>query len=428
MTTAEAPRRLKKYTYRRPILYKKQSDAVFDPARFSHIEASPKSGKTMGCIAWIIEQALENGRVGRQFWWVAPTYVQSRIAYRRAKRGLKAQLYKANETDLTLTLFNGAVLWFKSGEKPDNLYGEDVWAVVIDEASRCREEVWTAIRTTLTYTRGPCRFIGNVKGRKNWAYRMARRAQAGAPDSAYHKITAQDAIDAGVLVQEEIDAARLDMPQAVAQELFDVIASDDEGNPFNVGNVNYIRQCIRPLAQGPAVIWGWDLGRKQDWTCGVGLNVMAQVCAFERFQMPWEETLDRIKELIGSTKAVVDATGVGDPICERLIRAHYRVETYIFTSPSKQLLMEGLAVAIQSSDISYPDGVMVGELESFEYVYTRTGVKYSAPVGQWDDTVCALGLAVYGAVFGKVDLEVPVPTYPDQPAGDNRGVATLGNF
>ena len=40
--------------------------------------------------------------------------------------------------------------------------------------------------------------------------------------------------------------------------------------------------------------------------------------------------------------------------------------------------------------IAVPD-----ELETFEYVYTRTGVRYSAPDGLHDDCVCALALAVH---------------------------------
>ena len=55
--------------------------------------------------------------------------------------------------------------------------------------------------------------------------------------------------------------------------------------------------------------------------------------------------------------------------------------------------MEGLAVAIQGKEIGFPDGVIVSELEAFEYEYTRNGVKYSAPAGMHDDTVCALALA-----------------------------------
>jgi hypothetical protein len=55
--------------------------------------------------------------------------------------------------------------------------------------------------------------------------------------------------------------------------------------------------------------------------------------------------------------------------------------------------MEGLAVAIQQQQIHVPAGVVVDELEAFEYQYTRIGVQYSAPSGMHDDAVCALALA-----------------------------------
>ena len=66
-----------------------------------------------------------------------------------------------------------------------------------------------------------------------------------------------------------------------------------------------------------------------------------------------------------------------------------------FTQSSKQQLMEGLAVAIQRREIHFPhEGPLIRELEMFEYEYTRTGVRYSAPEGAHDDCVVALALAV----------------------------------
>ena len=257
------------------------------------------------------------------------------------------------------------------------------------------------------------RIIGNVKGRKNWAYQMARRAEAGEKDSAYHRITAQDAVEAGVLTSEGIADARSKLPDNVAQELFDAIASDDDGNPFNGVAGDAIQRCYGLLhLERVPVCWGWDLARKVDWTVGIALDHLGDVCRFERFQRPWEETTETIASLVGSTKAVIDATGVGDPIVERLIRKlGNNIEPYVMTGPSKQQLMEGLAVAIQSRDISYPEGVVSQELESFEYTYTRTGVKYSAPGGMWDDCVTALALVVSGCSFGARDPVVIVPQY-----------------
>jgi hypothetical protein len=388
MPTATPDRPL---VYQRPWMYEKQERAIFAPERIVCIEASTKSGKTVGCMVWLAEQAM-GGRAGRNYWWVAPIYPQAKIAYRRLKRGLPAQVFTANENELTLTLANGAVIWFKGADRPDSLYGEDVYGAVIDEASRCKDEAWHAVRSTLTQTRGPLRIIGNVKGRKNWAYRMARKAEAGEPGMHYAKITAQDAVDAGVLDAQEIEDARRDLPDDVFQELYMAEASDDGGNPFGL---DAIQTCIALLSDGYPSGWGWDLAKSADWTVGIALDVDGATCRFLRWQAPWEETTDRIVRETGAVKAVVDSTGVGDPIVERLQKASRKFEGYQFTAPSKQRLMEGLAVAIQRREVTYPEGPIVTELEAFEYVYTRTGVHYSAPEGMHDDCVCALALAVY---------------------------------
>ena len=205
-------------TYKRPRLYPKQQSAIFGPERYAVIEGSTKCGKTIACIAWILEAAM-NGYRGQSFWWISPVYPQAKIAFRRLKRGLSQELYTANESELTITLLNGATLAFKSAEKPDNLYGEDVYAAVLDEASRMREEAWFAVRSTLTATRGPVRIIGNVKGRRNWAYALARRAEGGEPGWRYAKLTAEDAVDAGIVDRDEIEQARRQLPDAVFREL-----------------------------------------------------------------------------------------------------------------------------------------------------------------------------------------------------------------
>lgn len=377
--------------YQRPWLYDKQTRALFAPERISLIEASTKAGKTVGGIVWLAEQAMR-GKPSHNYWWVAPIYPQAKIAFRRMKKALPRALATPNESELTVTLANGTVIWFKGADRPDSLYGEDVYAAVIDEASRCREDAWYAIRSTLTATRGPLRIIGNVKGRKNWFYRMARRAEAGATDMSYHRITARDAVAAGVLDQDEIEAARRDLPEEVFKELYEAEASDDQGNPFGIVAIG---RCLGELSTARPVAFGWDLAKSVDWTAGVGLDGDMATAAFHRFQSPWEETLTAIERATGRVPALVDATGVGDPIVERLQRTPGSgYEGFKFTSQSKQAIMEGLAVAIQRQDVRFPDGVIRHELEAFEYVYTRTGVRYSAPEGMHDDCVCALALAV----------------------------------
>jgi len=380
--------------YVRPWLYPKQQAAIFAPERYSVIEASTKSGKTHGCIVWLFEQALA-GKDGQNFWWVAPVYPQARIAYSRLKNDLRKNapgLYKPNDTDMTITLVNGTVVWFKTGEKPDNLYGEDVYAAVIDEASRVREESWHAIRSTLTATRGPLRIIGNVKGRKNWAYTLARKAEGGAPDMAYARLTAWDAIESGVLALAEVEDAREQLPEAVFRELYEAEPSDDEGNPFGV---DAIKSCVGALSSDDPFAWGWDLAKSVDYTVGVALDESGAVCGFQRFQRSWEDTIQVIRRTTGEVPAEIDSTGVGDPVVEKLQKGRTTITGFKFTASTKQQLMEGLAVAIQQHEVTYPDGPIVAELMAFEYEYTRTGVRYSAPEGMHDDCVVALALAVH---------------------------------
>jgi phage FluMu gp28-like protein len=391
-------------TYNRPFLYPKQEAALFCEERFSAVEASTKSGKTVGCIAWILEQAMKGGR-GHNYWWVAPIYGQAHIAYTRMRDGLPDSLYIARESDLTITLVNGSVIWFKTADKPNHLYGEDVYGCVLDEASRMKEDSWIAIRTTVSATRAPVRIIGNVKGRKNWFYRFCRRAEGGAAGRRYSRLTADDAIEAGILDREEVEDAALDMPEGAYRELFYAEAADDQSNPFGL---KHIEACVVPaLAPADPVCWGIDLAKSVDWTVLTALGESGSVCDFDRFQRPWEETFSDILEIVGTTPSLVDSTGVGDPIVERLqAEGGGNFEGYTFTPASKQKLMAGLRVAIQRQEVWYPEGPIADELREFEYVYSERGVKYSAPQGLHDDCVMSLALAVRHLGEATMPLQV----------------------
>jgi hypothetical protein len=379
-------------------------------------------------MAWQMEEVL-SAPPGSQHWWVAPILAQAKIPFRRAQRGLPPSTYVANLTDSTLTFPNGATWWFKGADNPDSLFGEDVYSAVIDEATRCREETWHAIRTTLTATRGKVRIIGNVKGRRNWAYRLARRAESGEPDMHYARITAYDAIQAGVLAQSEIDDARSQLPANVFRELYEAEPSDDEGNPFGIVA---IRDCLEPMhTKCKPACWGWDLARANDWTWGIALCDHAAVCRSERWNAShypepeqqsepessshpeyWELTLRRITDLVGKVPAAVDSTGPGGPIDQALNLEHRNFEGFVFSQRSKQQLMEGLAVAIQSHEVSFPEGILQLELEAFEYAYSRTGVHYQSPEGMHDDGVCALALAwhKFGQLGQRRALEIVLST------------------
>jgi hypothetical protein len=379
-------------TYNRPFLYKKQERAFFNAARYKCIEASTKAGKSVGALIWLFEQAIQCQNKWA-YWFIAPVYSQAKIMYRRIVAMLEKQIpFYKSDTELRILLPNKASIFFKSGEKPDSLYGEDVGAAVMDEASRQKYESYVAVRSTLTATKGDLVMIGNVRGKKNWFYRLCRKAETGeSRNYAYSKITAYDAVEGGVLDSEEIEDARENLPKEVFDELYLAIATDDGSNPFGITN---IENCIvEKFSNKPTFAFGADLARKVDWTVITGIDSDGNLTYLDRYQKSWPETTSNLIGLPAG-HLLLDSTGVGDPILQSVQQKRGHTEGFLFTSRSKQQLMENLQLAIAAQSVKFIDGVIVDELKNMEYTYSRTGVSYSAPEGLHDDAVCSIGLAL----------------------------------
>jgi hypothetical protein len=380
-----------KINYKRPPITQYQRDILDAPERFTITEASTKTGKTASHIIWLFEEGLKL-KAGQNVWWVAPVFGQAEIAFNRMRHQVSVKnIFEVNQSKLKLTLPNGGVIQFKSASDPDNLFGEDVYAAVFDEASRAKEAAWFALRSTLTATRGKCKIIGNAKGKKNWMYRLGVKARAGEPDYKYFKITAYDAVDAGILQLEEVEQAKRDLPEYVFRELYLAEPNEDGANPFGL---SFIKECLQSeLSKLPVEFYGIDIAKSYDWTVIVGMDKNGQIAYFDRFQKDWAQTKQTILRL-PDKPTLIDSTGVGDSFVEDLHSIRYNIDGFKYTSDSKQKLIAGCAQSIQKKEIGVIDGIMLDELESFEFIYNpNTGnVKYSAPDGQHDDAVNALAL------------------------------------
>ena len=215
--------------YHRPWLYEEQTQALFNPRRYAVVEAATKTGKTTAALFWLFEQALLGSDRFDEYWWVAPSSGQARMAFNRLLRMLPPGFGHARRSSpATITLPNGRVISFRTGENPDLLYGEDVGAAVLDEYTRMREDTWWAVQTTLTAANGPARLIGNVRGTLGWGFRLARKAEAGDPDWHYMRMTWREGVRAGVIDRASVELARRQLPASVFQELYEARASDDD--------------------------------------------------------------------------------------------------------------------------------------------------------------------------------------------------------
>ena len=299
---------------------------------------------------------------------------------------ISTDIASANKSDLTFHFVTGGVIRFFTGEKLDNLRGQKFHRAILDEAPYIRnlEHGWlNSIRPTLTDFKGSAIFVSTPRG-KDFFYSLYMKE--GETNWASFKFTTYDNphID-----KEEIDEAKRQLPAAVFEQEYLANPMENAANPFGS---EYIRRCIKPLSTLPVACYGIDLAKSYDWTVIVGLDTNGDVCYFDRFQKDWHQTKQEIIRL-ERKPILLDSTGVGDPIFEDLQRTGMNVQGLKFTQNSKQQLMIGLQTAIQQNKIGYPDGHIVNELEVFEYQFTASGVKYSAPSGFHDDCVMGLALA-----------------------------------
>ena len=237
-----------KINIKKPNLTNYQKEFLYNDSRFTVTEASTKVGKTFSHIWWLFEQAhLETNKPNYNYWWVAPVYSQTKIAFKRLRVKLgKTGIYKINESNLTILCPNGVVMSFKSAEKPDNLFGEDVYGIVFDEAPRAKVEAFYALRSTITSTGGKMKLIGNFGGTANWMHQLKEKALTDNQYS-YHKVTAWDAVNEGILEETEVLQAQKDLPSKIFKQLYlaEEQESDDQLCTFGAINSLWTNNHVR---------------------------------------------------------------------------------------------------------------------------------------------------------------------------------------
>ena len=347
--------------------------------RFVVVMCGRRFGKSELSQILIIKEALKGGQVA----YITPTYKLAQVFFERLTKVLP---FKNNIQKLKIYCPNEGSIEFFTGERLDNLRGRKFHLVIIDEAAFISdlEDGWNnSIRPTLTDFEGRAVFLSTPRG-KNFFYSLFMKQ--GENDWQSFKFSTYDNPH---INPREIDEARIQLPEVVFNQEYLADPAENSANPF--GNA-FIKRCIKPISAQPIVCYGIDLAKSVDFTVIVGLDNNGNVAYFDRFQLDWHNTKETIKRL-PPAPIIVDSTGVGDPILEDLLREGVNIEGLKFTSQSKQQLMEGLASAIQQGRIGFPEGVIVDELDVFEYQFTQTGVRYSAPSGFHDDCVMALALA-----------------------------------
>jgi phage terminase large subunit len=186
-------------------------------ARFACIVAHRRAGKTVACIADLVDAALRTERKDGRFAYLAPLFNQAKdVAWAYLKEYAGPILSSPpNETELRVDLVNGSRIRLYGADNPDRLRGLYLDGIILDEYADMAPSVWgSVLRPALADRQGWAVFIGTPKGR-NAFWEIYEYAQKH-PD--WYSLMLR-ASDTGLLPEGELKAAAEQMtPEQYAQE------------------------------------------------------------------------------------------------------------------------------------------------------------------------------------------------------------------
>jgi hypothetical protein len=349
----------------------------------------------------LIRPALEGHPVG----WFGPARKYLVDAWRDFIQRLKPVIARKNELEWRIELCSGGIIDFWTLEDPDAGRSRKYKRIAIDEAAKCRhlERAWNAaLRPTLTDLKGDADFYSTPRGRDFFWRAFTWGEDPERADWACWRMptAANPHIDPA-----EIEAARRQLPERLYRQEYLAEFLEDAGGVFRGVAASITRgHTGNRMVPDPTISYamGIDLARTEDFTVITVVGSDLRQVYFERFnQISWERQISSIVAMARQFQptVVVDSTGVGDPIYERLQRSGLYALPYQFTNASKQRLIDNLAMLLEQGRMRLMDiPQQEAELSAFAYELTPArNIKMGAPEGMHDDCVIALALAAWGA-------------------------------
>lgn len=390
-----------------------------DQHRFKVLVMGRRGGKSFYARLECLDRAIN---FGQTVWFVSPTYNNVMTHWRAAKRMVGDLATYKNEQQKYLEFeYGGRVgsLSFKSADSPDNLRGEGLDYVVVDEAAYQDADVWfEVLRPSLSDKRGGALLISTPNGVTNWFYQMyvfgqdpeqIEWASWRFPSSANPNMT-----------KDEVASAESTMPELkFKQEYLAEFVSDAGGVFRNVENAAVLKALDEPVP-GDLYYAGLDWGRKNDFTVISIFNHRGDQVYLDRFsQIGWQVQRDRVVTAYKKwniVKFFAEANAAGSANIEALQAEGLPIEPIYMTNPVKTALIERYAANIERGNVRLLSSKerfgeqQVGEMQAYTIQRTKGGtqITYNAAKGWHDDTVIggALGASIIHTAATETQMQI----------------------
>jgi phage terminase large subunit len=224
-----------------------------DKARFPILVCGRRWGKSYFSLMWLLKKPLE---ANERRWIVFPTYRQAKmVSWSLLKDIFSGKQATINETELSITLDNGAKIELKGADKPDSLRGVSTTMVVMDEYSYMKENVWgEIIQPTLAESQGRALFVGTPTGTQNHFYDLFVKGQSNDSDFKSWQFTT---LDGGFISEQEVENAKKNLDKRTFEQEY--LASFLTAANRCAYNFSRDIHC-RVMEKSSRMFWGIDFG------------------------------------------------------------------------------------------------------------------------------------------------------------------------
>lgn len=375
-----------------------QAEFLENMAKIKVLSCGRRWGKSDVCAAHIVLSFL--GPVPQRHLILAPTLAQARFVFDRVADLLDklGQPYKMHLSPFPKLIVENHMLTARSGHTSRNLRGDEATNIVVDEAAFVAPDLISEIAMPMLATTDGTLILISTPNGMNHFWRFFELGQTGesgvwsrrGPSSENPRVTATFLDRQRKLISErayavEYEAQFIDSDQCLFRaEALDAMERDE-------------------LMLDPEPVFvGIDWGRYRDFTAVaevVGTREYAEIISVQRMnQLSYSQQTVRVANMLlrhQVVRVMCDKTGVGDPVLDdlRKLMPNTPIEGYGFTTASKAILMETLAMLIdQGRLVMRPNPELRRELQAYGGL---GGGRLGGRDGIHDDLVTALALAVF---------------------------------
>jgi hypothetical protein len=302
--------------------------------------------------------SLACANMGAKVAWTVPTYRNGRPLWRWAEnvcRPLIPARVEINRTDRMISFPSGGFLGIYTADNPTGILGESFHVVVVDEAARIAEEVWTeTLLPTLADHDGRAILISTPHGR-NWFWEEWQRGQL--ENGAIKSWRAPSSANPNPRIQKAAELAKERVPNQTYRQEWLAEFVDDGLALLTIDDINRATvgaQGEQPRKDGHTYVTSVDLGRKRDTTVINTFDttlIPYQRVAFDRIErVPWPKIQEAIEKRVKTYggRTFVESNGIGDPVIGNL---NVSVEEFITSSKSKYNALKALQLLFERGNI-----------------------------------------------------------------------------